>query len=185
MIETQQSIVIDAGIDSVWNYVQDIRRWANLFPGCRECTVIDAQDSRWIIKVGVGGLVRTVNVLVHVDLWDGPERVNFTYQLEGDPVVGSGAYIATRKTAQETEVTFKVSVTGSGPMAPMWEAMSKPLLPQLAKSFAGQLKAEIEKTAGVAIAQNETAIESPSLWAILVKKLRAVFGLDARSNQKL
>lgn len=189
MIETQQSIVIDAAIESVWNYVQDIRRWANLFPGCRECTVIDAQDSRWLIKVGVGGLVRTVNVLVHVDEWAGPERVNFSYQLEGDPVVGGGAYIATRKTAHETEVTFKVSVTGSGPMAPMWEAMSKPLLPQLAKSFAGQLKAEIEKTASTSIAENVAVTATPSVWVTLGKKLRnlwrAVLGLDARPNQKL
>ena len=29
-------------------------------------------------------------------------------------------------------------------MAPMWEAVSRPLLPQLAKSFSGKLKAEIE-----------------------------------------
>ena len=42
---------------------------------------------------------------------------------------------------------MKVRVQGSGPMSPMWEAMSKPLLPQLAKSFAGKLKAEIEKVA--------------------------------------
>jgi hypothetical protein len=32
-------------------------------------------------------------------------------------------------------------------MAPMWEAMSKPLLPILAQSFARKLKAEIEKDA--------------------------------------
>jgi len=148
MIETEQSILIDASIDSVWDYVRDIRRWAALFPGCRDCTVIDAHDSRWILKVGAGGLVRTVNVLVHVDEWDGPLRVNFSYQLEGDPVGGSGAYIASRKAAHETEVTLRVRVAGSGQMAPLWEAMSKPLLPKLAKAFAAQLKAEIEKVAG-------------------------------------
>ena len=148
MIETEQTISIDAAIDSVWGYVNDIQKWANLMPGCQACTVIDADDSRWTLKVGVGGLVRTVNVLVHVDQWDGPERVNFSYKLEGDPVMGSGSYIASRKAALETEVTFRVRVEGSGPLAPMWEAMCRPLLPQLAKSFAGQLKAEIEKAAG-------------------------------------
>jgi hypothetical protein len=64
--------------------------------------------------------------------------------LEGDPVQGSGSYTALQKSAGETEVALRVSVAGSGPMAPMWEAMSRPLLPQLAKSFAEKLKVEIE-----------------------------------------
>jgi hypothetical protein len=51
---------------------------------------------------------------------------------------------ASRKAADETEVALRVRVEGSGPMAPMWEAMSRPLLPKLAKSFAGRLKGEIE-----------------------------------------
>ncbi|HET8711308.1 MAG TPA: SRPBCC family protein, partial [Spongiibacteraceae bacterium] len=166
MIEAEHSIGIDAGIDSVWSYVQDIRKWANLFPGCRECVVIDEHDSKWVIKVGAGGLVKTVNVLVHVDEWAGPERVNFTYKLESEPVIGSGSYIATRKGARETEISLKVRVEGSGSMAPMWEAMSKPLLPQLAKSFAGKLKAEIEQIAGVSTAQDLTTQSRSWLAAI-------------------
>jgi carbon monoxide dehydrogenase subunit G len=149
MIEAQQSLAIDANIDRIWDYVSDIRRWANLMPGCKDCNVIDAHDSRWVLKVGVGALVRTVNVLVHVDEWSGPHEVKFSYQLEGDPVKGGGAYLASITSPQETEVTLVVRVEGSGPMAPMWEALCKPLLPQLAKAFAGKLKAEIEKVSGV------------------------------------
>ena len=145
MIEAEQTLSIDSAIDSVWEYVRDIRKWASLMPGCRTCTVVDTNDSRWTLKVGVGGLLRTVNVLVHVDLWDAPERVNFSYNLEGDPVQGSGTYAACRKSTLETEVTFRVRVEGSGPLAPMWEAMCRPLLPKLARSFAGKLKAEIEQ----------------------------------------
>jgi carbon monoxide dehydrogenase subunit G len=156
MIETERSIAIDAPIDRVWDYVQDIRGWASLFPGCRECTVIDAQDSRWVLKVGAGGLVRTVNVLVHVDEWAGPERVSFTYALEGDPVTGSGTYMASRTSDRETQVALHVRVEGSGQLAPLWEAISKPLLPQLAKSFAGKLKAEIEKATLPEAAVTET-----------------------------
>ena len=147
MIETERSILIDASIESVWDYVQDIRSWANLFPGCSDCTVVDANESRWTLKVGAAGLLRTVNVLVHIDQWAGPERVDFSYKLQGDPVEGGGSYIASRKAAAETQVTLTVRVAGSGSMAPMWEALSRPLLPQLAKTFAGRLKAQIEKCA--------------------------------------
>lgn len=172
MIETEQSISIDAAIDSVWGYVNDIQKWASFMPGCRACTVINTDDSRWTLKVGVGGLVRTVKVLVHVDEWEGPERVNFSYQLEGDPVLGGGSYVASRKAALETEVTFRVRVAGSGPLAPMWEAMCKPLLPQLAKSFAGQLKAEIEKAARPFASQDAVVTDAPSVFAAAGKMLR-------------
>jgi carbon monoxide dehydrogenase subunit G len=176
VIATEQTISIDAAIDSVWGYVNDIQKWANLMPGCRACTVIDANDSHWTLKVGVGGLVRTVNVLVHVDHWDGPQRVNFSYRLEGDPVRGGGSYIASRKAALETEVTFRVRVEGSGPLAPMWEAMCKPILPQLAKSFAGKLKAEIEKAAAAPASQDAVVTDSPSVFATIGKRLRHCWG---------
>src|SRR6056300_1142151 len=97
MIEAEHSLVIESDINEVWNYVQDITKWANLFPGCRECEVIDDHNSKWVIKVGAGGLIKTVHVLVHIDQWDGPERVDFSYKLESEPVVGSGTYSASRK----------------------------------------------------------------------------------------
>ena len=74
MIETEQSVEIDAAIGGVWDYVRDIRRWANLMPGLQDCAIIDENDSRWTLKVGVAGLVRTVKVDVHVEQWAGPER---------------------------------------------------------------------------------------------------------------
>jgi carbon monoxide dehydrogenase subunit G len=184
VIETEQTVSIDSAVDSVWGYVNDIQKWANLMPGCQACTVIDAHDSRWTLKVGVGGLVRTVNVLVHVDQWDGPERVNFSYKLEGDPVIGGGSYIALRKAAHETDVTLRVRVEGSGSMAPMWEAMCRPLLPQLAKSFAGKLKADIEKAAGALASQRAVVTEAPSVFAAIGKRLRnlrqMIFGTETQ-----
>ena len=146
MIETEQSVVVGVGIDNVWSYVKDMERWASIMPGYRECEFIDDDNSRWILKVGVGGLVRTVKVMVHVDEWAGPEKVDFSFKLDGDPVQGGGSYRASPFADGETSVALKVRVEGSGPMAPMWEAMGGPLLPQFAKHFAGQLKAEIERT---------------------------------------
>lgn len=146
MIETAHSLLIEAPIGAVWNYVQDMRQWANLLPGCKECIVENPADSRWILKVGTGGLVRTVNALVHVDNWEGPTRVDFSYKLEGDPVEGSGSYFANVTSPTQTEITLQVRVNGSGPLAPMWEAISRPLLPRLAKMFATKLKEKIEQS---------------------------------------
>ena len=148
MIETEQSVTIDAPIGDVWEHVRDIERWARLMPGMREFELIDANESRWTLKVGVGGLVRTVKVLVLVEEWAGPGRVTFRYSLEGDPVEGCGFYHAAALDAHSTEITLHVEVRGSGKLAPMWEAMGRPLLPRFARSFAGELKADIEAGRG-------------------------------------
>lgn len=168
MIDTEQTITIGVGIDDVWDYVKDMRRWADLMPGMREFVVIDDDNSRWILKVGVGGLVRTVTVDVHVDKWAGPEHVSFSYKLQGDPVSGGGTYDAKPVGANQTEIDLKVRVEGGGPMAPMWEAMGRPLLPQLAKGFAGQLKDAIELEVGVV----EAVPAKPSLFARIGNWLR-------------
>ena len=79
-----------------------------------------------------------------------------------------------------TEIVLNVRVEGSGPMAPMWEAMGRPLLPQLAKGFADQLKDAIEKSAGVSPAEGAPAAGKRSLLgsigAWLRKLWQALFG---------
>lgn len=180
MIETTQSVPVRVGIDTVWNYVKDIRRWAELLPGLQDCDIINDDESRWVLKVGVGGLVRTVKVDVRVDQWDGPERVFFSYKLQGDPVKGGGSYHAVPTGTDSIEMTLSLSVEGSGPMAPMWEAMGGPLLPRFARAFADQLAGGIEaeqlRTAGVGGFAPASPAKTQGPFAVLLWLWRAVFG---------
>jgi len=144
VIETTQHVIVEASLGAVWDHARDVRRWAAIMPGFRECEIIDDDHSRWILKVGVGGLVRTVKVNVAVTRWAGPGEVDFTYALEGDPVSGGGTYRSEASGPSQTRLALHVEVKGSGPMAPMWEAMGGPLLPKFAAGFAGELKAAIE-----------------------------------------
>lgn len=172
MIQTEQTVLIRTGIGEAWDFARDIRRWASLVPGMQSCDVIDDDNSRWVVKVGVGGLVRTVTADVHVERWDEPGAVDFTYKLKGDPVTGGGTYRAHSADAG-TEVALALRVEGTGPMAPMWEAMGRPLLPQLAKAFAAQLKAAVEQAAG---AEPAAAPAKRSLWALIRAWLGKLFG---------
>jgi carbon monoxide dehydrogenase subunit G len=171
MIETEQSVAIRASLSDTWNYARDIRRWAALVPGMQDCTVIDDDNSRWVVKVGVGGLVRTVTVDVHVECWDGPGTVDFTYRLKGDPVTGGGKYRAVAD-GDGTTVLFALRVEGGGPMAPMWEAMGRPLLPQLARGFAEQFRDAVEQATGVSPVDRR----KKSIWARFAAWLRGLFG---------
>lgn len=153
MIETSQRVPVRVGIGKVWDYVRDIRRWAELMPGLQDCEILNDDDSRWTLKVGVGGMVRTVRVEVHVDQWDGPEQVFFSFKLKGDPVQGSGSYLANATGGDSIDMTLALKVEGSGPMAPMWDAMGGPLLPKFALAFAEQLAEGIEAEYGGAPGQ--------------------------------
>jgi carbon monoxide dehydrogenase subunit G len=179
MIESTQTVTVRVGIDRVWDYVKDIRRWADLMPGLQDCQVIDDDNSHWVLKVGVGALVRTVRVDVHVDQWDGPERVAFSFKLRGDPVAGGGSYLAVRTGSDEIEMTLTVRVEGTGPMAPMWEAMGGPLLPKFALAFAQQLRDGIEAAMGDLASESADArspTRSRGVIAWLRRLWRALFG---------
>jgi carbon monoxide dehydrogenase subunit G len=183
VIETAQTVTVDCGIDATWAYAKDFERWASIMPGYQSCEIADEDNSRWILKIGVGGLVRTVKVQVHVVEWAGPERVEFSFKLEGDPVTGSGSYLATAKGAAQTDMTLQVKVAGSGPMAPMWEAMGGPVLPKFAMAFAEQLKGRIEEFNGVdspvsAVPGRATGLAAFTAW--LRSIWNAIFGRQAK-----
>lgn len=155
MIETSQTVTIGAPLGATWDYARDVERWAQIMPGYQSCDIADEDNSLWVLKIGVGGLVRTVKVAVHVERWAGPQEVDFSFRLQGDPVEGTGSYRAHPVEAGRTEVTLAVQVRGSGPMAPMWEAMGAPVLPRFARGFAEELRDRIE--AGIGVAPGKTA----------------------------
>lgn len=176
MIETRQQVVVAAPIGTTWDYAKDVERWAEIMPGYQACAIEDADNSLWTLKIGVGGLVRTVKVAVHVDEWAGPERVAFTFKLQGDPVEGSGTYLAAPTPEGHTTVDLAVQVRGSGPMAPMWEAMGGPVLPRFARGFAEELKARIEAQAGGGTTAPSPPPSRQSLVARLLAWLKGLFG---------
>ena len=165
MIETQQSVLVHAPIGDIWTHVRDIERWAQIMPGYQNCEIIDDDNSRWTLKVGVGGLVRTVNVNVRVEEWAGPERARFTFKLKGDPVEGGGSYIATPRGPDATDLALQVQVVGSGPMAPMWEAMGGPVLPKFAQAFAEELRDDIYAALDITPPSPTAETERPPLLA--------------------
>lgn len=174
MIETEQTVTVGCDIDSTWAYAKDFQRWASIMPGYQSCEMEDADNSLWVLKVGVGGMVRTVRVKVRVVEWAGPERVDFTYRLVGDPVEGDGSYLAAPAGSGQTAMTLKVRIVGSGPLAPMWEAMCGPVLPKFARAFAEQLKSRIEEFNNAALPAAPVA--RPSIFARLLAWLRKLLG---------
>jgi carbon monoxide dehydrogenase subunit G len=171
VIETEQTVAVARSIDDTWAYAKDFQRWASIMPGYQSCEIENEDNSLWILKVGIGAMIRTIKVRVHVKEWAGPRRVDFSFDVEGDPVLGAGTYHAVSTGPSQTDMTLRVQVEGSGPMAAMWEAMGRPMLPKFAKAFAEQLKDRIEAFDSPA----EAAVPMPVTGGGLMARLRALW----------
>ena len=191
MIEHQLTIGVDAPNEQVWAYVSDMANWASNMPGYRSFEVQGERDSRWTLKVGVAALVRTVNVLVHIDAWDEPDHVAFTYRLDNDPVDGEGTYHARVRDDGGTDLVLNIKINGQGPMAPAWEALARPILPKLAGGFAETLKAKIEEAASAGLVPIGTPAEAHDQplakmggWERFRRWILALLGIRAKTYQK-
>ncbi|RLT98715.1 SRPBCC family protein [Ketobacter sp.] len=191
MIENEHSFLVETSVDDVWEYVENIPGWAAIFPGHQDCKLINADDSQWTIKVSAAGVTRTDRVQVHVEKWDKPQQVDFVFKVDDLPVEGNGSYKAAAVGQNQTQVTLKVCIIGSGPMAPMWEAVGTPMLPEFVKTFAHKLKAEIELAAGVGTeSAADTGFAWPmfkgmvrSTWLVCATWFKGLFGIKPKAHK--
>jgi carbon monoxide dehydrogenase subunit G len=182
MIKTNQTVTVGCGIEETWSYAKDFERWATIVPGYQSCEIEDEDNSLWLLKVGVGAMVRNIKVCVHVKEWAGPGRVDFSFKLEGDPVLGRGSYLAQANGASQTDMTLRVEVEGSGPLAPMWEAMGAPVLPKFAKAFAEQLRNRIEEFNGAVPQESGTPKRATGCVAWLRSIWNVIFGRKTKGS---
>jgi carbon monoxide dehydrogenase subunit G len=171
------SVHIKAPLLEVWKYVSMPSNWAEQFPGF-ESFVEDVPESEytWTVKVGLGGLVRTVKAHVTVTEWGEPNHVAFKLKGITEPITGEGTFDAQSTTDTLTEVTLRLSVAGSGNMANMMEAMARPVLPKLAQLFCARLRDEIERRAGVTEAVSPRPVWYRRWWRALGRALRRSVG---------
>ena len=176
MLQHTEKAAISVGINDAWRFISDMANWAENMPGYQSYEMLNDTDSRWTLKVGVGALVKTVQVLVHIEEWHEPSRVRFSYRLENEPVDGHGHYEAERISDDEIDIALFVCVRGEGAMAPMWEAMAKPILPRLAHEFTRTLKALTE--ASVSGGAQGEPVRKVTLFAPLRSWLANIVGVN-------
>jgi carbon monoxide dehydrogenase subunit G len=180
MLSTAEKTQIAVPLSDVWKYVSVPANWAAQFPGYVSFEEINPNEYTWTIKVGLGGLVRTVKIRVHVTEWNEPTHVAFTLEGITEPISGTGSFNASEVAAGSTEIALELSISGSGSMANMMEAMARPVLPKLGQTFCTRLKNAIEEDAGVAEAK-EPRVPWYRRWWLL---LRAKFGGEARRQRQ-
>jgi carbon monoxide dehydrogenase subunit G len=146
MIETDHGFVIEAPIGAVWDYANDIGNWASSMPGYESFEEIDAVHSNWVLKVPLGALTKRVALKVTIIERRAPEHISFELRGRSDPVEGRGTFTAEAQGPRQTSVDVTLAIWGSGQMAAVMEAMSRPVVPALTRSVSESFKSAIEQT---------------------------------------
>lgn len=180
--------------ERVWDFVQDMDRWAPFVMGYQRHEKQSDTESTWTLKGDLGVMSRTLTFQVLITEWNGPSRVSFTLRGLNEPMTGEGSFTIEKESpdtaaGQETpdarqpegtlarwlktlvrwlfqrfagrvdreappslasgeaasRLTFELRIDPGGPMAPMVNAMIKPLLLPAAEQLADRILAHLEQ----------------------------------------
>lgn len=144
MPEISHEFRVKRGIDNVWRFAGDIGNFANCMPGLKQFEALDEHHSFWVISFSLGPLQKTLEFDVTVTDLEPGQRLRFELVARNDPVRGHGEFETTPVADDETKIQVALAITGSGPMAPMMEAMARPFMPKLARDFSNALAKALE-----------------------------------------
>lgn len=194
MPEVEYTTTARLPVPVIWDFVQDMDNWATFVAGYQSHVKHSDVDSTWVLKGDVGMLARTVEFRVHVQEWNGPERVTFSLEGVNEPMKGSGTFqlgayeeasqapaVGTRREGPFTRLfsaiarffyrlvhgraergagadegpgvgmarlTFRLDIQPGGPMAPMVNALMKPMMTPAAEDLANKIMATLEERHG-------------------------------------
>jgi carbon monoxide dehydrogenase subunit G len=144
VISTDHKFVVNADIGDVWAYVSEIGNWATSMPGYQSFEAVDELHSKWVLKVALGALTKTVGLNVAIIDQREPDYISFTLEGDTEPVGGQGTFVASPTESGQTSVLVTLSIAGTGPMAGTMEAMSRPVVPRMTRVVSESLKDAIE-----------------------------------------
>ncbi len=144
MPDVTYPVTILAPLARTWDFVSDMRNWAELMPGYQAMDTIDDANSTWKIKGDVGILSKLVTLDVHIAEWVTREHVDFTYKCREEPLEAQGSLRAEADGARATRLTFYLAAQAGGMLGPVVNALLAKVLPGMARDFADAVKQKVE-----------------------------------------
>ncbi|WP_227937561.1 CoxG family protein [Alkalihalobacillus deserti] len=105
---------IHCNIETMWEFIKNMKNWATCMPGYVSFEQVDENVSVWALKGDMGIVKRTVDFTVTVTERNRPEHIAFTLEAKSEGVKGEGSYKAVATGPKTTDVEFKLDMTGTG-----------------------------------------------------------------------
>ena len=129
------SIEIDVPIQKIWEFIEDMNKWAPLVPGYIEHQILNERQSTWKFKGDIGIMQKTVSLKIDITEWIAPTKVTFDLKGISENFTGNGYFEAEAISDTKTKMTGNLDITAGGLMGPMINAVLKNFVPKTAEEL--------------------------------------------------
>ena len=130
MAQATHSVTVPLSVDTVWNFVSKIEKWATLVPAYKEHEQIDDKKSVWTFEGNMKGIKKTVKMELEIIEFNEPNNIKFTLTGLTENFKGSGQFQA-EEVAGGTNMIGTVEATAGGISGAVLNPMIKMVLPKV------------------------------------------------------
>lgn len=137
------SMIIDAPIEWVWDYLKDFESWAPIVPGYVSHRIKDSKRSSWVFTTDLGVMKKKIEFDLEILSQHAPNSMTFQVQGTNEGFTGHGNIEAKKMKRNRTFVTASVDLQATGPLAKMIKPLLKSNPPKITKEFKDEVTARI------------------------------------------
>jgi carbon monoxide dehydrogenase subunit G len=174
MPEVGYATVVDASLERVWTYVENLNNWSHLMVGFQSLDIVTDRQSVWTLRGDVGILSREVKVQVDITEWLPLDRVDFTVVGITERLDGAGSFVMRRSSDTEAPAGAGAGSSGAAVAVPadrpsllrrLRFALVRRILKRLGRKSAGRAASPAHSTATTTGRSNVTTVLPPSTGA--------------------
>lgn len=145
MPSVEHEIVVNAPLQVVWDFIEDMGNWAPFLEGYQKHEEINDTESIWILKGDVGVLCRIVKMKITITEWLEQEKVAFSIKGISERATGEGIFLASPgNTPGTSNLYFQFTLDAGGAIGPVVNIVMKPRLKPVAEKMAVNIKEVVE-----------------------------------------
>lgn len=142
-------VELDLGINTIWDFVKDMDKWAPLVPGYVKHEIINDRESTWEFKGDIGIMKKLVRLKIDIKDWIEPSTVTFDLKGLNENFGGNGYFKAEVIDENRTKMVGCLDITAGGAMGPMINVILKNFVPKTAVDLTTAIASKIEEVNGV------------------------------------
>jgi carbon monoxide dehydrogenase subunit G len=141
MPEVEDVFTVKASLQKVWDFLRDIKNVGTCIPNS-EVNIIDPNTSEWKLTTKLGFMPVTVKLIARITEMKPPEYAAWIG--EGENVKMAGSLKLRPISNEETEVKFKLNISGSGTMAGIINNVIARKMDEYKNGFISCVKSKLE-----------------------------------------
>ena len=135
MPQGTHTVELPLSIETIWDFVHDMNKWAPLVPGYIEHEILSDRQSTWAFKGDLGFMKKKVKLQIDIKEWNEPSEVLFDLKGLSDNFNGGGYFKAEVIDENNTKMSGHLDITAAGMMGPMINQILVKFVPQTAEEL--------------------------------------------------